>query len=150
MRGCNCRSTCRDPTKGEQQRSQEVSRAGSWMGQDDGYRTICVQPYIYSPCAMRTLICVCACVGAKGGNFSSECPYAFVLYAPVCIILTPCQQLRLAPLCTYIYTRTMRAACTATQHARVRTPLHAARAHAHVLAPHTQEAYLHHTHNRHT
>jgi hypothetical protein len=149
MRGCNCRSTCRDPTKGEQQRSQEVSRAGSWMGQDDGYRTICVQPYIYSPCAMRTLICVCACVGAKGGNFSSECPYAFVLYAPVCIILTPCQQLRLAPLCTYIYTRTMRAACTATQHARVRTPLHATRAHAHVLAPHTQE-YLHHTHNRHT
>ena len=45
-------------------------------------------------------ICVCACVGAKGGTFSSECPYAFVLYAPVCIILTPCQQLRLAPLCT--------------------------------------------------
>jgi hypothetical protein len=140
---CSCR--CRRVLA-----SDELTfRAGSWMGQDDEYRTICVQPYIYSPCAMRTLICVCACVGAKGGNFSSECPYAFVLYAPVCIILTPCQQLRLAPLCTSIYTRTY-AACTATQHARVRTPLHATRAHAHVLAPHTQEAYLHHTHNRHT
>jgi hypothetical protein len=150
MRGCNCRSTCRDQTKGEQQRSQEVSRAGSWMGQDDGTEQS-VYNRIYT-CRVRcahSFVCVRVWtrrVGTSRRNVHTRLYYSTRMHHSYTLPATS------APPTLHMYihthhTRSMHGNTTCTgSHPSTRCVRARARTctayTGGVLAPHTQQAHL--------